>query len=29
VPGTLVPALLENNGPAEQLYSARDFAYLN
>jgi hypothetical protein len=29
VPGALVPALLEDNRPIEQLYSARDFAYLN
>jgi hypothetical protein len=29
MPGALVPELLEHNGPTEQLYSARDFAYLN
>jgi hypothetical protein len=29
VPGVLVPTLLKDNDPTEQLYSARDFAYLN
>jgi 3-oxoacyl-[acyl-carrier protein] reductase len=28
VPGALVPALLEDNGPTGQLYSAQDFKYL-
>jgi hypothetical protein len=29
LPGALVPALLEDNGPSGRLYSAQDFKYLD